>query len=353
MPNKILIVENDLTSQVLLRGILEKNGYSISGVLSSGEEMAGHLGQHEVDLVVMDVLLDGEMDGIQAARAMQDSFDIPVIFLTAYSSDELVSRAVETSTFGFLSKPFKDTDLLTVIRLAISRHAADRQRRQSDAQYRELFQSSSDSIFLLDNEGRIKDCNQAAENMYNYSRGQMLGRPFSSFIVDDFESDILQEELLPYNNTDIQWHWKSDRIPFPVEVSYSKYSSGDEIHSSVIVRDISHHILMLQEQKKIVSQIKELVKVIDSKPDIKAMASENGAGEKTLYDLGMSQKEAEVTKYLVNGLSNKEIASRLNLSAETIKSHVSSILKKAGMKNRVELINFIIKSGIKLSSDIS
>lgn len=110
---------------------------------------------------------------------------------------------------------------------------------------------------------------------------------------------------------------------------------------------------MLQEQKKIVSQIKELVKVIDSKPDIKAMASENGAGEKTLYDLGMSQKEAEVTKYLVNGLSNKEIASRLNLSAETIKSHVSSILKKAGMKNRVELINFIIKSGIKLSSDIS
>lgn len=351
MPNKILIVENDLTSQVLLREILEKNGYRISGVLSSGEEMAGHLKQHAVDLVVMDVVLDGAMDGIQAARAMQDYFDIPVIFLTAFSSDELVSRAVETSTFGFLSKPYKDTDMLTVVRLAISRHAAENQRRQSDARYRELFQCSSDSIFLLDEEGRINDCNKAAENMYGYSRDQMLSRSFSSFVVDDFESDVLQEELLPYDNADIQWHWKRDRVPFPVEVSYSKYNSGDDINSSVIVRDISHHILMIHEQKKIVSQIKDLVKVIDSKPDIRNIPSESSPGGKTLYDLGMTQKESEVTKYLVKGLSNKEIASRLNLSTETIKSHVSSILKKTGMKNRVELINYVIKSRINLGSD--
>lgn len=353
MNNSILVVENDLTTQVLLRGILKKHGYTVCGILSRGDQIEDFLKDHVPDLVIMDIMLDGDIDGIEAASIMQSTHDIPVIFLTSHGSVDLIERAIRLSTYGFLSKPFKDIDLLTVIRLAIGRHAAEILRWENKERYRQLFQSSSDPIFILNAEGEILECNEAALQKYGLTRDTLSGHTFNSLLVDDFESDALQEELIPYNDENIQWHWGSNRVPFPVEIRMVEYHSKGHVLKSVIVRDITAHLLMLQEQRQIVDQIKSVIINLGKNPVVSQQNEIHGKNKKTLFDLGATQKEAEVATYLLKGLSNKEIASQMNLSVETIKSHVSSILKKTGMRNRVELINYIIKEKISLGTNIS
>src|SRR5262245_6760738 len=118
---RIMIAEDETIIRLDLRGLLEQAGYEVVGEARDGEEAVSLARELEPDLAVMDVKMP-RLDGIEAARRMLEERPLPIVMLTAFGQDELVSRAVEVGVFGYLVKPFREQDLLPAIRAARARH---------------------------------------------------------------------------------------------------------------------------------------------------------------------------------------------------------------------------------------
>ncbi|MGE5689017.1 MAG: ANTAR domain-containing response regulator [Pseudomonadota bacterium] len=118
---RILIAEDETIIRLDLRDLLERAGFDVVGEAKDGEEAVALARSERPDLAILDVKMP-RLDGIEAARRILEEHAIPIVMLTAYGQDELVSRAVEAGVFGYLVKPFRETDLLPAIRTARARH---------------------------------------------------------------------------------------------------------------------------------------------------------------------------------------------------------------------------------------
>ncbi len=118
---RILIAEDETIIRLDLRELLESAGYEVCGEARDGSEAVALARQLEPDLAIMDVKMP-QLDGIDAARQILEERPIPIVMLTAYGQEELVSRAVEAGVFGYLVKPFREQDLLPAIHTARARH---------------------------------------------------------------------------------------------------------------------------------------------------------------------------------------------------------------------------------------
>ena len=98
----------------------------VPAVASSGEEAINEAALTFPNIVLMDIVLKGEMNGVEAARQIREKFDIPIIYLTAYSDDEMLERAKETKPYGYLVKPFEEGELLASIQIALSKHKIEK-----------------------------------------------------------------------------------------------------------------------------------------------------------------------------------------------------------------------------------
>ena len=118
---RILVAEDETIIRLDLCDLLGRAGFEVVAEARDGEEAVALAREHEPDLAIMDVKMP-RLDGIEAARRILDERPIPIVMLTAYGQDELVSRAVEAGVFGYLVKPFREADLLPAIRTARARH---------------------------------------------------------------------------------------------------------------------------------------------------------------------------------------------------------------------------------------
>jgi AmiR/NasT family two-component response regulator len=119
---RILIAEDETIIRLDLRNLLEESGHEVCAEARDGVEAVDLAKEHEPDLAILDVKMP-RLDGIEAARRILDERPIPIVMLTAYDQDELVSRAVEAGVFSYLVKPFREADLLPAIATARARHA--------------------------------------------------------------------------------------------------------------------------------------------------------------------------------------------------------------------------------------
>ena len=145
-PASILIVEDEGIVAQDLKEALTRLGYRITGVASEGTQAVAMATQLHPELVVMDVGLRGEVDGIQAARMMQEHYHVPIIFLTGHRDSETLQRAVLTGPMGYLIKPFQEDELRCAIEVAIHKHRAElavREREEALRRNAELLQTLS------------------------------------------------------------------------------------------------------------------------------------------------------------------------------------------------------------------
>jgi CheY-like chemotaxis protein len=117
----ILVVEDDIIIGSLITSRLEMLGYSVCGIVSTGEEAIARAADQMPDLVLMDIQLNGEVDGITATRIIHDQHPIPVVYLTSYSDEGTLERAKKTDPAGYIIKPFTDDALRTTIEIALYR----------------------------------------------------------------------------------------------------------------------------------------------------------------------------------------------------------------------------------------
>lgn len=127
---RILIIEDEAIVAADLEDHLIRLGYSVVGTANSGEEALKLAAEHKPDLVLSDIMIQGDMDGTQTAVYLRKDYNIPVVFLTAYSSDSVVQKAKVSGPFGYILKPFEERELQIAIEMGIYKHRMEQEREQ-------------------------------------------------------------------------------------------------------------------------------------------------------------------------------------------------------------------------------
>ena len=148
--SKILIVEDESIVAKDIQNSLKKLGYLVPTIISSGEKAIEEIEENRPELVLMDIMLKGQMTGIEAANVIRDRFQIPVIFLTAYADDNTISQAKIAEPYGYIIKPFKEKELQTTIEMALYKHDKDMNLRKERDLYHSIIENkeNKDSIFV-------------------------------------------------------------------------------------------------------------------------------------------------------------------------------------------------------------
>lgn len=116
---KIFIVENDPVIATLIRWRIGKLGYPVCGTARTGEEAVEYCRQNPPDLLLMDIGLDGSIDGIETAMIIKEKYGLPIVFLTAHTDEEYLERARQAGADAFIRKPFDDDDLRIALKLLL------------------------------------------------------------------------------------------------------------------------------------------------------------------------------------------------------------------------------------------
>lgn len=192
----ILVVEDETIVAKYIQKWLRSLGYSVPAVVSSGEEAIEKTEEIHPDLVLMDIVLKGNMDGIETARRIRARLNIPIIFLTAYADENTLERAKVTEPFGYIIKPFEERELHSTIEMALYKHRMERQLKESREWFATTLKSICDAVIATDREGLITFMNPVAESLTGWEQKEALGRDLKEvFRVIDEKTRIPIENL--------------------------------------------------------------------------------------------------------------------------------------------------------------
>ncbi|HSY23071.1 MAG TPA: response regulator [Polyangiaceae bacterium] len=179
---RVWVVEDERIIARDLARTLTELGYQVAGISGSGEDAIRQVRADPPELVLMDVRLAGELDGIETAKAIKREHDVPIIFLTAHSDDETLSRASAAAPLAYLVKPFNGVDLKCSIELALRRHEIDARLRERERWLSTTLRSIGEGVVATDKEQRVVFLNPVAEALTGLSSEQAIGRALGQIL---------------------------------------------------------------------------------------------------------------------------------------------------------------------------
>lgn len=178
----ILIVEDEAVVALDLKLQLQELGYVVAGIAASGEQAIDAAAALAPQLILMDVRLQGKIDGIAAAESIRRSHEIPLIFLTSHSDADTVQRAARTAPYGYLTKPFQIKELRAGIEVALTKARMERQLREADRWFAHTLQCVGDGVLVTDSEGKVRFLNPAAEQLTGWWVEDAVGKPVGDIV---------------------------------------------------------------------------------------------------------------------------------------------------------------------------
>ena len=152
----ILVVEDESIVSKDIQQSLKKMGYNVVGAADTGEKAVDLAREHKPDIVLMDIMLKGDMSGIEATAKIKDTLDIPVIYLTAYADESTLGKAKVTEPYGYIIKPFKEIDIHTSVEMALYKHQKDSDlQKERDLLYSVVDQQSTPEIIFVKSNSRL------------------------------------------------------------------------------------------------------------------------------------------------------------------------------------------------------
>lgn len=257
---KILVVEDESIVALHIRNSLKHLGYDIFDIVSSGEEALKVTEHAKPDLTLMDIQLNGSMDGVETAEILFKRHQIPVIYLTAFADGPTIDRAKITEPFGYLIKPFEDKDLRGALEMALYKIKIENKLRESEERYHSLFYQSLSLVFIHDLEGNFTDVNQSFSNLFGYEQHEILKMNLS----DIFPTDQLEEYFKMIGLL------KNKTQPDQVHEFCGKKKNGDKVFIESILSFISNgdNTVAVQGIARDVTERKEFEqKLIKAKED--------------------------------------------------------------------------------------
>ncbi len=306
MSKKILLVEDDKTTILLLHKFIHDLGYNISNTVPTGEEAVREIITFSPDLVLMDIILDGEIDGIEAARQINEIHNIPVIYLTSSSDSNTLKRALTTNPSGYIVKPVDKKELKSAIELAILRHEMEDKLKESELRFFTILNSIGDAVFVMDTADLITYVNPVAEKITELTIDKLIGKRFTEVL--NIRYNGLNAGI--YNGQEavdgIHFNYfitaSGKQVPVDFSVSHISDINGERAGSVIILRDDTERIKSELKIKESYIQIKKAIGGI-----IQAMAQTLETRDP--YTAGHQRRVADIAR---------SIALEMNLSEKQV-----------------------------------
>ncbi len=263
---RLLIVEDEYIVASDIRKTLTGYGYDVVGHETSGEEALIRASEVHPDLALVDIVLRGELNGIETARELERRFGIPVIFLTSYADEETLEKAKLSSPYGFLIKPYKDRELRATIETALQRiglekdlRAREQDLRESEDLYHVALENANDA-FMAAQESRVSLINPRFLEMFGYpAREEVEGKPVEEFFHPDERERVIRS--LSATGSHAFRGLQQDGTTIDLEVSSSVTTFKGHPMTLTYLRDISQR---KKEERKVQEDRDRLQAVLDS-----------------------------------------------------------------------------------------
>lgn len=173
---QILVVEDERLVALDLKMCLEGLGYTVPAVVYSGKDALKKVKEFMPDLVLMDIVLEDELNGIQVADRIRSRFDVPVVYVSAYVDEKRIREAKRTEPFGYILKPFDEKELRVVIEMSLYKHKMEKKLKESEEKYRSLIEQSLQGVLVVQ-DSRIVFANQAFADISGFTVQELLSLP--------------------------------------------------------------------------------------------------------------------------------------------------------------------------------
>ncbi len=257
---RILIVEDDPVIARGLRQRLTTLGYEVSAIASTGEEAIERARQTSPDLVLMDIRLEGDMEGTEAAESIHSSFNVPIVFVTAHADDEILERAKKADPFGYLVKPYTEMALRSTIEMTLYKARAEKALVQAKEEWERTFDTVPALIMILDCEHRIVRANKATGDRLGTSPQELVGRSFFECIHgEDAAPPSCPHSKLLADGMAHHIEATEERIGgvFEVTVSPLHDSEGRLLGSVHVAHDITDRKRAEEDRERLIDQLQE------------------------------------------------------------------------------------------------
>ncbi len=213
MKKKVLIVEDERIIAEDIKSSLISYKYDVTGVVTNGLTALESIRNNQPDLVLMDIKLEGDLDGIETAHLISDKYNLPIVYLTANADDPTLERAKDTKPYGYIVKPYEDNDLNASLQIAFAKYEADRALFRSEANFKKLIEENSSGIAVVDQDDRILFINNAFQKFFDKSEAELLDTEFSYNLenADKFEisaENAAETKFAEVESVRIEWEGK-------------------------------------------------------------------------------------------------------------------------------------------------
>ena len=176
---RILIVEDENIVARDIQNTLKHLGYAVTGLAATGEDAIQKAGETRPDLVLMDVMLKGYQDGVEAAQKILARYNIPVIYLTAFTDEKTLQRAKITEPYGYILKPFEERELHIAIEMAIYKHRMASKLQEREQWLAKILKTINDAVIVIDGKGCVSFMNMVAEALTGWKQKDAIGQPLT------------------------------------------------------------------------------------------------------------------------------------------------------------------------------
>lgn len=288
---RIMVVEDEGITAMRIKISLTQMGYDVTSTVYSGEEAVTKAQEDRPDLVIMDIVLAGKMDGIEAAGQIRALLNVPIVYLTAHSDEKMLKRIKDTEPFGYINKPFDERELRVVVEIAFYKHEMEQKLKEHK-------------------EGlKIKVRERTAELESAIERLQQAEKKLRLHSKELEESNTALKVLLKQRELDQQ-----------------------EFQNNML-SNIKHLIMpYLEKLKRSRAMSDELINLNIIESNLNDIVSPFSA-KLSYHYLNFTPREIMIADLIKDGKQDKDIMEILNVSLDTVKAHRKNIRKKLGINN--------------------
>lgn len=311
---RIMVVDDEAIITMQLEKRLTSMGYEVIGSAFSGEEAVEMARRLRPDIILMDIVMPGKLDGIDASEMIKEELDIPIIFLTAYTDDKFIDKAKNVEPYGYIIKPFQVREIKAAIEIAIHKKDIDRQLLESEERYKNVIEEANDCIAIV-HDGKIKFVNPKFSELLEYTREELEGKVFFEIMTNLSASlalelhkkrmagekvpDIYQAKLLSNSGR---------RIPIEANCTVTEYEG--QLSELIYARDLRERdkvvypsTLFLWEGKKLTKRQRTIIQTAFEKGfydypkgiRLKELADEFDIKTSTIHEI-LCRGEKEILK---------------------------------------------------------
>lgn len=332
---KILVVEDERIVAKDIQNSLIHLGYDVPAIASTSEEAIKAAGRVQPDLVLMDIVLKGSIDGIETASKIRELYGTPVIYLTAYEDERTLARAKLTEPLGYILKPFEERDLHTTLEMALYKYQMENKLRESEGHYRSLVERSPEGIGVQ-HEDKIIFINPSGAKLLGCkNEDEVLGKSLLNFIPTE-RHELVREKInyveknaasLPFIEVEFM---RLNGTKFFVDVAYNPFPHKKSTAVQFIFRDITQRKKSELELKKAYEDLKETHLVLIQAEKLAALGR---------FSSGIAH---EIRNPLANISASAQICMSKFGEDPNLKRHFEIILRNTDNANGIikELLDF-------------